>query len=82
MGPTAAGSDLLASNEDMTLSHTFTEKGSYTIKVQGQGCLLYAESDWGALEVSMPKQLFSSHFPRFFIRFPLICALLERFLGN
>ena len=69
------------SNEDMTLSHTFTEKGSYTIKVKARD-VFYAESDWGTLQVTMPKQLFSSHFPRFFIRFPLICALLERFLGN
>jgi hypothetical protein len=70
-----------ASNKNITLSHTFTKKGSYTIKVQARD-IFYMQSDWGTLQVTMPKQLFSSQLPRFFMRFPVIYAFLERFLRN
>ncbi len=68
-----------ASGEEQTLSHTFTKKGTYAIKVKARD-VFYAESNWGTLEVSMPKN--GVYLPwGFSLRFPLLYLLLERFLG-
>ncbi len=61
-----------ASNEVVTLSHTFTKKGSYTIQGKARD-VFYAESDWGTLEVSMPKD------KGLFITHPILDWLFEQF---
>jgi hypothetical protein len=66
------------SGEEQILSHTFTKKGSYTIQVKARD-VFYAESDWGTLEVSMPKSAAYLSWG-FSQRFPLLYSLLERFL--
>lgn len=66
------------SGEEQILSHTFTKKGSYTIQVKARD-VFYAESDWGTLEVSMPKNAAYLSWG-FSQRFPLLYSLLERFL--
>ena len=53
-------------------SHTWSEKGTYEIKVKAQD-VYGAESDWSTLEVTMPKS------SQFNFNFPLISWLLERF---
>jgi len=42
-----------ASDEEVTLSHTWSEKGIYTIRAKAKD-IYDAESDWETLEVSMP----------------------------
>lgn len=66
------------SNENVTLSHMFTKKGSYTIKVKAKD-VYNAESAWGTLQVSMPKVASFPIFLKFFERFPHLFALLHYF---
>jgi len=70
-----------ASDENVTVSHTFQKKGNYLIRVKARD-VYYAESDWGTLEVSMPKTSQSSFLLHFFERFPLIVHILKRFIIN
>lgn len=42
------------SNEKIDVNHTWSEQGTYTIQVKAKD-LYDQESDWGTLEVSMPK---------------------------
>lgn len=42
-----------ASDLEKTASHTWSEQGTYTIKIKAKD-ILDAESDWGTLDVSMP----------------------------
>jgi hypothetical protein len=69
------------SNENVTLDHTFTKKGSYTINVQTRD-IYYAASGWGTLQVTMPTVSSSAFLLQFFHRFPLIFSLLKQFLGE
>ncbi len=39
--------------EEMVLSHTWDEEGSFNIRAKAKD--IYSESDWGELEVNMPK---------------------------
>lgn len=67
------------SNENVTLNHTFAKKGNYIIKVKARD-VYFAESDWGTLQVSMPKP---SSFPilmKFLERFPFLFSILQHFL--
>ena len=43
-----------ASGEEVTVSHTYGEKGTFTIKAKARD-EMYAESDWGTFEVKMPR---------------------------
>jgi hypothetical protein len=60
------------SGEDVTASHIYEEKGSYTIRAKAEDSN-EAESDWGTLEVTMPKN------KAFNFNLNLLGWLLERF---
>jgi hypothetical protein len=68
------------SNENVTLSHTFAKKGSYTVKVQSQD-IYGAVSDWGSLQVTMPSAV-SVFLTQWFSHFPFISYLLQQLLGK
>ena len=68
------------SNENVTLSHTFAKKGSYTVKVQSQD-IYGAVSDWGSLQVTMPSAV-SVFLTPWFSHFPFIYHLLQQLLGK
>lgn len=65
------------SGEEITLNHTWFEKGTYVIRAKAKD-IYGAESEWGTLEVSMPvkqlsiNQLFLRFIERFVERFPLL----------
>ena len=59
-----------ASNVDITQSHNWTEKGTYQIRVKAKD-IYDQESEWGSLEVSMPKNKKVTH--------PLLTWILSRF---
>jgi hypothetical protein len=69
------------SGEDVTLSHTFTKKGTYTIKVKARDSYS-AESGWGTLQVSMPTLLTVSLSLKFLQRFPFLFNLLYHLFGQ
>jgi hypothetical protein len=60
------------SGEQVTISHTWTEKGSYTIKAKAKDTY-NIESEWAELTVTMPKN------KSFTFNFPLLSELFERF---
>jgi hypothetical protein len=64
-------------NETVTLTHTYTKKGSFTIKVQARD-IYYAVSPWGTLEVTMPTEVSLPFFLKFLYRFPLLFTLLQQ----
>jgi hypothetical protein len=66
------------SGEDAKLSHIWSEKGTYSVKVKARD-IYGAESDWAVLQVTMPKtsnivshQFFSRIFEKFFVFFPFL----------
>jgi PKD repeat protein len=69
------------SGEEITLTHTYDEEGTYIIRAKTKD-VYDAESDWGTLEVSMPKGK-SATLTRFYFlqrlteRFPLFERLLS-----
>jgi len=63
-------------NESVTLTHTYTKKGSFTIKAQARD-IYYAVGPWGTLEVTMPIEASLPFFLKFLLRFPLIFNLLQ-----
>jgi hypothetical protein len=69
------------SGESVTVNHTFTGKGTYTIRVQAQDSY-DAESGWGSLQVTMPKSFSYPFLLRFLERFPLLFRLLQNLLGQ
>lgn len=69
------------SGENITLSHTFTTKGTYTIQVKARDSHL-AESGWGTLQVSMPTLLTISLSLKFLHHFPFLFSLLHHLLGQ
>ena len=76
-GPIIAG-QLVTSN------HTFTKKETYTIKAKTKD-VYNAESAWGTLEVSMPKNsafTFNFFFQQLFKRFPHMSPILRHLLGH
>ncbi len=71
------------SGVEVTQSHMWTEKGSYTIKAKAKD--VYGnESNWGQLSVTMPRahNLPYMHFwERFFQRFPNAFPILQNLWG-
>ncbi|MBE3139354.1 MAG: hypothetical protein IMZ53_02100 [Thermoplasmata archaeon] len=68
------------SDENVTLSHTFTKKGTYTIMVKAKD-VFHAESAWATLEVSMPTSFSFHPFLQFLERFPHAFPILRQLLG-
>jgi photosystem II stability/assembly factor-like uncharacterized protein len=72
------------SGEDATASHIFDEEGSYTIRAKAEDTN-EAESPWGELEITMPRNkilnLNRNLFTRLFNWFPNAFPLLRLFLG-
>ena len=64
--------DFHASEEEVTVSHTWDKAGDYIIKAKAQDTF-GAESDWGELEVSMPRSRTSSYST-------FLVGFLERFM--
>lgn len=71
-----------ASGEEFTIEHTWTAEGTYTVRVKAkdsQG----AESEWGTLEVSMPRvNRFSTRLSqRFLDLFPQLSSIIKTIFG-
>jgi len=70
------------SSEQIIVSHTWTTRGTYTIKAKAKD-VYDAESDWGLLKIRMPKgqihtsPLFVHFFERLFERFPHAFPILQ-----
>lgn len=66
------------SDEEISLSHTWDEKGTYSIRAKAKD-VHNAESDWTVLEVQMPRsfqnQLFNTLMSRLSQRFPFFDML-------
>jgi hypothetical protein len=72
-----------ASGMVVTVKHTFTAKGTYTIEAKAKDTV-GAESPWGHLEVTMPKSsafLFNFFLQQIFERYPRIFPILRHLLG-
>jgi hypothetical protein len=68
------------SGEDQTASHSYAE-GTYIIKVKAQD-INDAESDWGTLEISVPKiNVINIFFIKLLDQYPNLFQLLHKFLG-
>ena len=65
-----------ASGETITVSHTWSKKGTYDIKVKAKD-VYGAESDWATLNVKMPTTISFSLLMKFFARFPHIFLVLR-----
>ena len=67
------------SGQEVVVSHTWDERGTYTIKAKAQD-IFEEESDWAYLEVTMPvnQHPFYSVFLRFFERFPNVFSILKQ----
>ena len=67
-----------ASGEVVTLNHTFTTKGTYTISAKAKD-IHDSESDWGYLDVTMPRSRFLNNFimGKILKFFQIILSLLE-----
>ena len=72
------------SGTDVKVKHTWSEKGNYTIKAKAVD-MYGAESEWGTLEVTMPKNKpFNFNFNLLgwlFERFPRMFPILRHLLG-
>jgi len=72
------------SGENVTATHIYEEKGRYTLRAKAEDSN-EAESDWGTLEVEMPKNKpFDFNFNMlswFFERFPKAFPILRQLLG-
>jgi len=77
-----------ASGSIVTLNYSWNKKGAYIIRAQAQDSSGF-ESDWGTLEVTMPRnkisanlmfQRFQEKFEGFFERFSNTCPILHRLL--
>jgi len=67
------------SGEEVTVNHTWNEKGTFTINVKAKD-ILGAESDWTTLKVTMPKpKSINNLLQQLFERFPNVFQIL-RFL--
>lgn len=69
------------SGEELELSHAWSEKESYTIKVKVKD-IFDEESDWASLNIVMTKSKFFNLniFERFLHRYPLLCSLIKLLL--
>ena len=72
-----------ASGEEVTASHTWTEDGTYTIKVKARD-IYDAESEYATLKVSIPRSKFYVNilFQRFFERFEYLFTIARLLLNN
>ena len=74
------------SSEQIVVSHTWTTRGTYTIKAKAKD-VYNAESNWGLLKIKMPKGqiyttfLLAHFFERFFERFPQAFPILHYLLN-
>ena len=68
------------SDEEVTVNHTWTEKGTYIIKAKAED-IWGAEGPWANLTVNVPRNRATYHsmFLRLFERFPLLEKLLTLF---
>lgn len=65
------------SGEEITVNHTWDEKGTYTIKAKAKDAY-GAESEWGTLKAVMPRnKTIKSFLLRYLDRFPLLERLLN-----
>jgi len=71
------------SGEEITKEHSWSEKGTYSITCKAKD-VIYAESDWGTLSVTMPTS-YTIPFTQFWIRllehFPNAFPILRYLLG-
>ncbi len=68
---TTGWTDFVASGTEITLTHTWFESGTYIIKVKAKD-VYGAESNWGTLQVSMPRNYMSEN--------SLLFKFMEKFL--
>ena len=71
------------SGEEITVEHTWDEEGTFIIKAKAKD-IYGAESDWGYLEVTMPKNKpfnINLPFPRFLEQSLHLFPILRHFLG-
>ena len=72
------------SSEEVKVSHTWDEEGTYALKAKAKD-IYNAESDWGTLEIEMPKNqlrnnpLFLQFLERLMDRFPLLEHIFYQF---
>jgi len=78
---TTEWTDFVASGTEITLTHTWAEKDTYTIKAKAKDTN-GAESDWAELEVSMPisQQLQNWWFLQFLQNHPNLFPILQKLL--
>jgi hypothetical protein len=69
-----------ASGETITMSHTWSKKGTYNIKVKAKD-VYGAESDWTTLQVTMPRTISFSLLMKFLERFPHASILKNHILS-
>jgi len=73
-----------SSGMEATTTHTWSSQGTYTVKIKAKD-VLGDESDWGTLEVTMPKTYifsFKIMLQQLFERFPHLFPLLRYFIGH
>ncbi|HIH28993.1 MAG TPA: hypothetical protein HA260_04220, partial [Thermoplasmata archaeon] len=71
------------SGTQIHLTHTWAEKGTYTVKAKAKDSM-DAESDWGTLDVVMPLEYrfsFSLFLQHLFEQFPNMFPVLRHLLG-
>ncbi len=72
-----------SSSEEVTVSHSWSEKGSYTLMAKAKDSY-GVESDWGSLVISMPKPMgvFGGLLQRVMERFPIAFTIFNYFYGR
>ena len=76
-----------SSGDEVIISHTWEEKGTYNISAKAKDSY-GSESDWGLLEVTMPKNQISTNIPIFSYlekvahRFPLLGKIIYHICSN
>jgi hypothetical protein len=69
-----------SSGEEITISHTWEVKGTYTIRVKSKDVYDF-ESDWSELSVTMPRnKIVNRPIIKFLEQYPILYQLLLRFL--
>ena len=62
------------------MTHTWSEKSNYAVIVKAKD-VMGEESEWGTLEVSMPKNKIINPFERFLQGHPYMFLLLRQIFG-
>ena len=71
-----------ASGEEVTLNHTWSKKGNYTIKAKVKD--FYGnESDWTEFEITVPrnKDFVNNYLEKLYMRFPFVYRILKYIFG-